>query len=575
MILFHMKDPTSFAHVRSFEGQMCCTYREACLRRGLLEDEGLWNTALQEASECRTPEAMRRIFCLIFLFSNVSNLLHLWDTFKDSFSEDHLRQLQAEDSTAGFDFNNVIYNTALLDLQSRLQAMGGVGVLRFQFAISTVINSNEGQLFFLDAPGRTGKTFLMNLLLAKILQENRIAIAVASSGIAATLLHGSRTAHSPFKLPLDLTKQGNPTCNVSRGSAMGNLLTECSLIIWDEAAMCHKAAFEALERSLQDLRRNMRVMGGVIVLLSGNFRQTLPVIPWGTRADEVNASIKSSYLWHHSEKLHLSTNMRVHVFGDENAATFSAQLLDVSNGTVAGDTDSFIHLPFGNFVPTKDDLISAVFLDIASQNLHKTCLQGIAILAPHNKTVDAINNKLFDLLPGEKLSFKSIDTHENPDDMTVVTTEFLNSQMPTGLPPHELHLNDGAPIMLLLKLDAPIMCNGTRMIIKNIYSRVLQATILNGPATGQDVLITPMSLTPSDTIYKFKRLQFPIKLSFAMTINKVQGQSLQMVCLNLTEQVFSHGQLFLGCSHLGSTQSLDICASEGKTRNMAYKEALH
>ncbi|XP_029657219.1 uncharacterized protein LOC115231303 [Octopus sinensis] len=298
---------------------------------------------------------------------------------------------------------------------------------------------------FLDAPGRTGKNFSHEHPTSQNSSGKWIAIAVASSGIAATLLHDGRTAHSAFKLPLDLTKQGNPTCNVSRGSAMGNLLTECSLIIWDEEAMCYKAAFEALERFLQDLRRNMRVESGVIVLLAGNFRQTLPVIPRGTRADEVNASIKSSYLWHHSEKLHLTTNMRVQMFGDDNAATFSAQLLDVSNGTVPGDTDGFNHLPFSNFVPNVDDLISAVFLDIASQSLHKTCLQGIAILAPHNKTVDAINNKPFDLLPGEKLFFKSIDTHENPEDISVFTTEFLNSQTPTGLPSQELHLKVGAP----------------------------------------------------------------------------------------------------------------------------------
>ncbi|XP_029639526.1 uncharacterized protein LOC115214467 [Octopus sinensis] len=356
---------------------------------------------------------------------------------------------------------------------------------------------------------------------------------------------------------------------------MGNLLTECSLINWDEATMSHKVAFEALDRSLQDLRRNMRVMGGVTVLLAGDFQQTLPVIPQGTRADEVNASIKSSYLWHHIEKLHLTTNMRVHVHGNESTATFSAQLLDIGNGTAAGDTDGFIHLPFGNFVPTVDDLMSSVFPDIANQSLDTTCLQGRAILVPHNKTVDAINNKLLDLLPGEKLSFKSIDMHENLDDMTVFRTEFPNSQMPAGLLPHELHLKVGMPIMLLWNLDTPIMCNGTRMIIKKLYSQVLQATILNGSAAGQDVLIAPMSLTPSDTIYKFKRLQFPIKLSFAMTINKAQGQSLQMVGLNLTEQMFSHGQLYIGCSCVGRPQSLCICASEGKTRNVAYNEALH
>uniref|UniRef100_A0A0L8G012 ATP-dependent DNA helicase n=1 Tax=Octopus bimaculoides TaxID=37653 RepID=A0A0L8G012_OCTBM len=84
-----------------------------------------------------------------------------------------------------------------------------------------------------------------------------------------------------------------------------------------------------------------------------------------------------------------------------------------------------------------------------------------------------------------------------------------------------------------------------------------------------------MSLPPSDLIYKFKRLQFPVKICFEMEINKAQGQSLQMVGLNLTEEVFSHGQHYVGCSRVGRPQSLYICASEGKTRNVAYKEALY
>ncbi|GFV33800.1 transposable element Tc1 transposase [Trichonephila clavipes] len=76
------------------------------------------------------------------------------------------------------------------------------------------VELGEGSLFFLDAPGSTGKTFLLNLLLAKIRKDRNVALAVASSGIAATLLSGGRTPQSVFKLPLNLASEENPTFNI-------------------------------------------------------------------------------------------------------------------------------------------------------------------------------------------------------------------------------------------------------------------------------------------------------------------------------------------------------------------------
>jgi hypothetical protein len=64
--------------------------------------------------------------------------------------------------------------------------------------------NHQGRVFFLDVPGGTGKTFLINLLLAQIRSSDKVALAVASSGIAATLLSGGRTAHSTFKFPLNV-----------------------------------------------------------------------------------------------------------------------------------------------------------------------------------------------------------------------------------------------------------------------------------------------------------------------------------------------------------------------------------
>lgn len=69
---------------------------------------------------------------------------------------------------------------------------------------------------FLDAPGGTGKTFLISLLLAEIRSKNDIALAVASSGIAATLLDGGRTAHSAFKLPLNIQNNPDAVCNIKK-----------------------------------------------------------------------------------------------------------------------------------------------------------------------------------------------------------------------------------------------------------------------------------------------------------------------------------------------------------------------
>ncbi|GBP54886.1 hypothetical protein EVAR_11639_1 [Eumeta japonica] len=70
-----------------------------------------------------------------------------------------------------------------------------------------MLSSGQGGLYFLDALVGTGKTFLLNFLLAQLHKNKVIALAVASSGVAATLLSGGRTAHSVFKLLLNIASE--------------------------------------------------------------------------------------------------------------------------------------------------------------------------------------------------------------------------------------------------------------------------------------------------------------------------------------------------------------------------------
>ncbi|GFT20137.1 ATP-dependent DNA helicase [Trichonephila clavipes] len=120
--------------------------------------------------------------------------------------------------------------------------------------ITESVFEETGGIFLFDAPGSTGKTFLLNLILAEVQESGEIALAVNSSGIAATLLTGRRATHSNVKLPLHMTVIETLTCNISRRSEIAKVLKCCILIIWDQCTMSHKTAFEALDVPLQDLR---------------------------------------------------------------------------------------------------------------------------------------------------------------------------------------------------------------------------------------------------------------------------------------------------------------------------------
>jgi PIF1 helicase. len=114
--------------------------------------------------------------------------------------------------------------------------------------IMKAVYDGNGGIFFIDALGRTGKTFLISLILDMIWAQSQIALTAASSGIAATLLEGRHTTYSALKLPLNLQTIGEPTCNITKTSAMAKVLQNCKIIIWDEYMMAHKRALEALDR---------------------------------------------------------------------------------------------------------------------------------------------------------------------------------------------------------------------------------------------------------------------------------------------------------------------------------------
>ena len=105
-----------------------------------------------------------------------------------------------------------------------------------------------------------------------------------------------------------------------------------SAIIIDEAPSLNKMVYEAIDRSLKDLRNSKKIMGGVPTLLCGDFRQCLPIIPKGSKSNCISSSIKYSKLWTNVKTYKLTKNMRVFLSNDNNVA-FPDFLLKIGNGT--------------------------------------------------------------------------------------------------------------------------------------------------------------------------------------------------------------------------------------------------
>ncbi|XP_019186005.1 PREDICTED: uncharacterized protein LOC109180750 [Ipomoea nil] len=259
------------------------------------------------------------------------------------------------------------------------------------------VETEKGGMYFVYGYGGTGKTFLWKTISAGLRSRGEVVLNVASSGIASLLLPGGRTAHSRFAIPLGVNEDS--TCNIKQGSPLAELIIKSKLIIWDEAPMMHKHCFEALDRTMRDLMRfkNSRsstmTFGGKTVVLGGDFRQILPVIPKGTRQDIIQVSINSSYLWNNCEVLRLTKNLRLRGVTNEDDVekldSFAKWIADLGDGNLGEDNevDCNIIMPSSivleNEVDPIKQIVESTYPQYRSGNLDERQLEKRAILAQH------------------------------------------------------------------------------------------------------------------------------------------------------------------------------------------------
>ena len=234
-------------------------------------------------------------------------------------------------------------------------------------------------------------------------------------------------------------------------SADAEVLRKASLIIIDEITMLPKHGLRCIDKLLRELMNTEKPFGGKVLVVGGDFRQTLPVVMRGTRTDIIESCIKSSVFWRHFIQLTLTINMR-----SEGENEHNDWLLKVGNGQIepvpGTNYNDITEIPQEMIVT--DNLIEFVF----GTNIHQMSVDELSnrvIVAPTNEHTLEMNRKIIELLPGDPAVYCSADsiTLEDSNDAANYPVEFLHDQTNSGMPPHILILKRGVIIMLLRNLN--------------------------------------------------------------------------------------------------------------------------
>lgn len=643
LLLLHVKGAKSFEQLRTVNDFTYHSFFEAAEALHLVEDDQEWDRCLAEAVSTQMPKELRVLFAYICANCGPNNPLNLWVKYQVALSEDishRFPQLSQMDAIniALSEIKRLLIpmNVKIVDLglpephalpqiyEDYVNRNIGQAIyfcdqeLELCMAMKEQLNAEQRAIFdkveralndsepcciFVDGPGGTGKTFLYQTICHLVRSRGETIFPTAWTGIAAALLQGGRTCHSRFGLPVPFTRES--TTRISAISQQANEIRNARVILADEASMMPTAFIDELDRMLRDFTGIKKPFGGKIVLFSGDFRQTLPVFPGSTRFEIVAQCITNSNLFRQNFQIfRLTTNMRL----NPDQIGFREWLLSLGNGELPRYKDrhpDLIRLPedlvlgdkqvhlYGRLVRRpcdEQDLCDFVFE--TPFNLIESYRQSRGILSPLNEDTMTTNEKILLNVVSDGLTYNGVDMlsfihADDADEVQVFPLELIHSMTPSGMPPHVLNLKVSSIVILQRNLNTQLgFCNGTRMRVIKCMENFIVVSCLR----TQNVCFVPripLTCRTSRFPFELRRLQIPVRLGYAMTINKSQGQTFDRLGIYLKQPVFTHGQLYVALSRVRSKETVRILLnqtlSQGRltlnpehyyTHNVVYREVL-
>jgi ATP-dependent exoDNAse (exonuclease V) alpha subunit len=389
-----------------------------------------------------------------------------------------------------------------------------------QRQIFEVLNTTMQSAYITGKAG-TGKSVLLQYFVANTAKN---AVVVAPTGVAALNVSG-QTIHSFFRLSWDT----QDTTKITVGYKLKELLRHVDTIVIDEVSMVRADLIEAINKKLQVARNNDLPFGGVQIIMFGDLYQLPPVVTDGELQRFFDHNYGGIYFFNAPalqelkyEKYELS---KIYRQKDKN---FIELLNQIRLGKVSEQTLEEINKRVTE--PPEEG--------------------GYITLAGHNDTVTQINHSELSKLEGREMTYQA-----------TITGDLNEKSYPTE---KLLRLKVGAQVMLLKndKQKPSRWVNGTLGIVTQLTEDVIRVNINGVEHTVPKETWESVRYYYNPEERKLEKevvntfTQFPLRLAWAITIHKSQGQTYQTVAIDVSQRAFAHGQMYVALSRCQTLEGI-------------------
>jgi hypothetical protein len=359
-----------------------------------------------------------------------------------------------------------------------------------------------------------GKSTVLKSIIKYLKRKNKNIGVTSSTGISATLINGT-TVHSFLKIGLATKSAQELYDKIKFNKPIYNKLKKLEVLIIDEISMIDNVLFNKIAAYLSLIKGIKKPFGKIQLILCGDFYQLPPV---------ENTYCFNSNIWNrlNLQKIELKKQMRQI---DDSYFQYMLEQVKIHNIT--------------------DDIFSKLS-ELKNKTIHSEIKP--TILYSKNVDVNKINQNEF---------LKLVNSTNNKVFEFPIKFEDSNSKIKTFIKNNPqytetLKLCKGLQIMVTHNVDIKNkITNGTRGIITEINNYIIQIKTLDG--SYYNIEYTKYE-NDSDENITFDYI--PLKLAYAITIHKSQGQTLDYVQINLGRDIFDYGMAYVALSRAKTLDSI-------------------
>jgi ATP-dependent DNA helicase PIF1 len=374
------------------------------------------------------------------------------------------------------------------------------------------------QHMFVTGRAGSGKSVLLRHFRE---QTKKKVVVAAPTGIAALNVRG-QTLHSLFKLPPQLHRKGS----LSPNTRLNSLLKRIDCLVIDEISMVRADIMDAIDERLREARNNDSAFGGVQVIMFGDVYQLPPVVE--EELHQFFEAVHGGYFF-----------FNAHVWGEADFKIYELTQVFRQKDPVFKEILNAVR--DGSVVDSQIEQLNARH-DISVPS------EGTVTLAPTNALVTEINQRRLDQLKGKARHYTA-----------VITGVMKKSVFPTE---ENLQLKKDAQVVLLKNDKDGRWVNGSVGMIEGLFDNHIDVRVGGIVYTLDRETWEEIVYTYDQDTHKVEAkiassfTQYPIRLAWALTIHKSQGQTYESVALDLTTATFAPGQLYVALSRCTSLEGL-------------------